>query len=529
MTARHLELLNFPEPASGWRLVSRDGVTASGGALLVEPGALARLAGEAFRDISFLLRPAHNRQVAAILSDPGASRNDRYVAWSLLENAAISANFELPFCQDTGTACIVARKGELVRTGGGDEEALASGAAMVYTTENLRLSQLLPLGMYAERNSGDNTPAQVEIYAGPGAVYDFLFIAKGGGSSNRTSLFQEAPALLDPARLVPFLVEKMKVLGTSACPPYHVVFVIGGTSPEACLKAVKLASAGCLDALPPAPPEGGGAYRDGALEAELLEAARASGIGAQFGGRHFAHDVRVFRLPRHAASLPIGLGVSCSADRAAFGRINESGIWLEELDREPGLLIPPGAEAEFAGDAGAVPVDLNRPMAEIRARLSALKPGTRLALTGRIIAARDAAHARFMRLAEEGKPLPPYLIEHPVYYAGPARQPAGRPCGSFGPTTAGRMDSYARALMSRGASLVTIAKGGRSEDFRLACAEFGGFYLGSPGGPAALLADRHIKSAEVIDYPELGMEAVRALDVKDFPAFILIGDKDGRF
>ncbi len=524
----YLELLDLPRPASGWRLVSRDGVrpfSAGGRELLeVSDDALALLAGEAFRDISFLLRPAHNAQVAAILADAAASPNDRYMAWCLLENAAIAADFELPFCQDTGTACVIARKGAGVLTSGGDAAALAAGAARAYATENLRLSQLLPLDMYAERNSGDNLPAQADIHAGPGLAYDFLFIAKGGGSANRTALFQEAPALLKPEALKPFLAEKLRALGTSACPPYHAVFVIGGTSPETCLEAVKLGSAGALDDMPFSPPPGGGPFRDADLEAWLAEASRGFGPGAQFGGTHFVHDVRVFRLPRHAASLPIGLGVSCSADRAALGRIDQDGVWLEELDRDPARFLTPELRAEFSGRGSAVPVNLDRPMAEVRAQLAGLKPGTRLALSGRLIAARDAAHARFMRLTEEGKPLPKYLFDHPVYYAGPARQPAGLPCGSFGPTTAGRMDAYAGALMSRGAALVTLAKGGRSEAFRSACRAHGGFYLGSPGGPAALIA-RHIKSAKVIDYPDLGMEAVRELEVADMPAFLLMDDK----
>lgn len=530
---KYAELFQLAKPAAKFRLVSKEGVVVSrdGGReiLEVEPAALTRLAREAIKDVSFLLRRAHNEQVAKIFSDPEASENDRFVAFCLLDNAAISANFELPFCQDTGTATIAAKKGEQVWTRCDDEEALARGVWEAYTQENLRYSQTLALDMYKEKNSGDNLPAQIDIYARPGMAYEFLFVAKGGGSANKTMLYQETKATLNPEKLKPFLAEKMKSLGTAACPPYHIAFVIGGTSAEMCLKTVKLASAGYLDGLPDTPGDTGRAFRDKALEAELLEASRELGYGAQFGGRYFAHDVRVVRLPRHGASAPIGMGVSCSADRNVLARIDRDGLWLEELDRNPGELIPKEARAKYNSCSSCVSVDLNKPMAEIQAQLSRHPIGTRLALNGRIVVARDLAHAKFKELLDAGKPLPEYLLRHPVYYAGPAKTPEGKPSGSFGPTTAGRMDSYVDLLQSRGASLVMIAKGNRSQAVTDACRKYGGFYLGSPGGPAALLADRNIRKVEVLDYPELGMEAVWAIDVEDFPAFILVNDKGGDF
>lgn len=530
---KYTELFQLEKPKAKFRLVSKDGVkvTAAGGreTLEVAPEALTRLAREALRDISFLLRRAHNEQVAAIFADPEASENDKFVAYCMLENAAISANFELPFCQDTGTATIVAKKGEQVRTGCDDEEALSRGVWEAYTQENLRYSQTLAVDMYREKNSGDNLPAQIDIYAKPGLAYDFLFVAKGGGSANKTMLFQETKATLAPDKLKPFLVEKMKSLGTAACPPYHIAFVIGGTSAEMCLKTVKLASTGYLDTLPDSPGETGRAFRDKALEAELLEASRHIGFGAQFGGKYFAHDVRVVRLPRHGASAPIGLGVSCSADRNALARIDKDGLWLEELDREPGDLIPKEIRAKFSSCSSCVSIDLNKPMPEILAQLSKHPIGTRLSLNGRIVVARDLAHAKFKELLDAGKPLPDYLLKHPVYYAGPAKTPKGKPSGSFGPTTAGRMDSYVDLLQGRGASLVMIAKGNRSQAVTDACKKYGGFYLGSPGGPAALLAERNIRKVEVLDYKELGMEAVWAIDVEDFPAFILVDGRGGDF
>lgn len=530
---KYTEMFQLDKPKAKFRLVSREGVVVSrdGGReiLEVEPAALTRLAREAIKDVSFLLRRAHNEQVAKIFSDPEASENDRFVAFCMLDNAAISANFELPFCQDTGTATIVAKKGEQVWTRCDDEEALARGVWEAYTQENLRYSQTLALDMYKERNSGDNLPAQIDIYARPGMAYDFLFVTKGGGSANKTMLYQETKATLNPEKLKPFLREKMKSLGTAACPPYHIAFVIGGTSAEMCLKTVKLASTGCLDGLPDSPGDTGRAFRDKALEAELLEASRELGYGAQFGGKYFAHDIRVVRLPRHGASAPIGMGVSCSADRNVLARIDRDGLWLEELDRNPGDLIPKEARAKYNSCSSCVSVDLNKPMAEIQAQLSKHPIGTRLALNGRIVVARDLAHAKFKELLDAGKPLPEYLLKHPVYYAGPAKTPEGKPSGSFGPTTAGRMDSYVDLLQARGASLVMIAKGNRSQAVTDACGKYGGFYLGSPGGPAALLAERNILKVEVLDYPELGMEAVWAIEVEDFPAFILVDDKGGDF
>ena len=530
---KYSELFQLDKAKAKFRLVSKEGVVMSrdGGReiLEVEPGALAGLAREAIKDVSFLLRRAHNEQVARIFTDPDASENDRFVAYCLLENAAISANFELPFCQDTGTATVVAKKGEQVWTRCDDEEALSKGIWEAYTGENLRYSQTLALDMYREKNSGDNLPAQIDIYARPGMTYEFLFVTKGGGSANKTMLWQETKATLTPEKLRPFLIEKMRSLGTAACPPYHIAFVIGGTSAEMCLKTVKLASTGYLDGLPDNPGDSGRAFRDKELEGELLEASRSLGYGAQFGGKYFAHDVRVVRLPRHGASAPIGLGVSCSADRNVLARIDREGLWLEELDRDPGSLIPKEIRARFSSCSSCVGVDLNKPMAEIQAQLSKHPVGTRLSLNGRIVVARDLAHAKFKELLDSGKELPEYLKRHPVYYAGPAKTPAGKASGSFGPTTAGRMDSYTELLQSRGASLVMIAKGNRSQAVTDACKKHGGFYLGSPGGPAALLAERHIKKVEPLDYPELGMEAVWAIDVEDFPAFILVDDKGGDF
>lgn len=530
---KYTELFQLEKGKTKFRLVSKEGVVVSrdGGReiLEIEPKALANLAREAIRDISFLLRRKHNEQVAEIFRDPEASENDKFVAFCMLDNAAISAKFELPFCQDTGTATIVAKKGEQVWTRCDDEEWLSKGVWEAYTRENLRYSQTLAVDMYREKNSGNNLPAQIDIYAKPGMAYEFLFVTKGGGSANKTMLFQETKATLAPDKLKPFLVEKMRSLGTAACPPYHVAFVIGGTSAEMCLKTVKLASAGYLDGLPGDPGETGRAFRDKGLEKELLEASRELGFGAQFGGRHFAHDVRVVRLPRHGASAPVGLGVSCSADRNALARIDREGIWLEELDRNPGDLIPKEIRAKFSSCESCVSINLDRPMKEVLADLSKYKVGTRLSLTGRIVVARDLAHAKFKELLDAGKPLPEYLLRHPVYYAGPAKTPAGKPSGSFGPTTAGRMDSYVDLLQSRGASLVMIAKGNRSRAVTDACKKYGGFYLGSPGGPAAMLAEYHIKKVETLDYPELGMEAVWAIEVEDFPAFVLIDDKGGDF
>ncbi len=530
---KYSELFQLTAPKAEFRLLFKEGVKVIKAGdreiLEVAPEALVLLAREAVKEVSFLLRRAHNEQVAAIFSDPEASGNDKFIAFCLLDNAAISAHFELPFCQDTGTATVVAKKGEQVWTRSNDEALLSEGIRETYTGENLRYSQTLALDMYREKNSGDNLPAQVDIYSRPGLAYDFLFVTKGGGSANKTMLYQETKATLTPEKLKPFLIEKMNSLGTAACPPYHIAFVVGGTSAEMCLKTVKLASTGYLDGLPADPGGTGRAFRDKQLEAELLAASRKPGYGAQFGGKYFAHDVKVVRLPRHGASVPIGMGVSCSADRNILARIDARGVWLEELDRDPGSLIPSNIRARFSACVNCVSVDLNTSMKEIQAQLSTHPVGTRVALTGRIVVARDLAHARFKELLDAGKPLPEYLKNHPVYYAGPAKQPKGKPSGAFGPTTAGRMDSYVALLQSRGASLVMIAKGNRSRAVTDACKKYGGFYLGSPGGPAALLAERHIKKVEPLDYPELGMEAVWAIEVQDFPAFILTDDKGGDF
>ena len=513
-----------------YRLLTKDGISVARfedrEILKVDPDALTYLANQAMRDVSFMLRREHNELVAAILSDPEASMNDKGVAVALLRNAEVSARFELPLCQDTGTATIVGKKGEQVWTGEKDEEYLSWGVYKTYTEENLRYSQTVPLDMYREINSGTNLPAQIDIYATTGSEYRFLFIAKGGGSANKTYLFQETKALLNPTSLEKFLTDKMKTLGTAACPPYHLAFVIGGTSAEACLKTVKLASARYLDSLPTGGNEHGRAFRDLELEKRILEEARRLGIGAQFGGRYFAHDVRIIRLPRHGASCPVGMGVSCSADRNIRAKINRDGIWLEELDRDPGSLIP---EIYRGKHDHGVRIDLNRPTKDILADLTKYPVATPLLLTGTIIVGRDIAHARFKEIIDRGEPVPEYLLKHPIYYAGPAKTPAGKPSGSFGPTTAGRMDSYVELLQSRGASLIMIAKGNRSRQVTEACMKYGGFYLGSIGGPAALLAEENIKNVECIDFPELGMEAVWKIEVVDFPAFILVDDKGNDF
>jgi fumarate hydratase class I len=495
--------------------------------LVVDPKALTLLAHEAMRDVSFLLRPKHQQQVAAILKDPEASPNDRFMATTLLRNAAVSSKFELPFCQDTGTATIVAWKGQRVWTGGDDAAALSKGIWKTYTEENLRYSQTAALSMYEEVNTGNNLPAQIDIYATPGAEYKFLFVAKGGGSANKSYLFQETKALLNPESLEAFLVEKMKSLGTAACPPYHIAIVVGGTSAEACLKTVKLASTGYYDDLPTSGDRSGRAFRDPELEGRLLERAQKLGFGAQFGGKYFAHDVRVVRLPRHGASCPVGLGVSCSADRNVLAKIDGKGIWLEELERHPEALLPVHTGAKE--HKGLVKIDLNRPMREILAELSKHPVATPLALTGRLVVARDIAHAKLKERLDAGNDLPQYFKDHPVYYAGPAKTPKGKPSGSFGPTTAGRMDSYVDLFQAKGGSMVMIAKGNRSPKVTEACKKHGGFYLGSPGGPAALLAEENIKKVDVLEYPELGMEAIWAIDVVDFPAFILVDDKGNDF
>lgn len=496
--------------------------------LVVQPEALRLLARTAFHDVSYYLRPEHQEQVAKILQDPEASENDRFVALTFLRNAEISSLGKLPFCQDTGTAIVFGKKGQNVYTGGGDEEALSHGIFDTYTQEFLRYSQNAPLDMYKEVNTGTNLPAQIDLLAVDGDEYNFLCIAKGGGSANKTFLYQETKALITPERLLPFLVEKMRSLGTAACPPYHIAFVIGGTSAEMNLKTVKLASTKYYDSLPTTGNEYGRAFRDVELETQLLEEAYKIGFGAQFGGKYFAHDIRVIRLPRHGASCPVGMGVSCSADRNIKAKINKQGIWIESLETNPGRWIPEELRTtEMEGQV--VQIDLNRPMEEIRKELSKYPVSTRLSLTGTIIVGRDIAHAKLKERIDRGEGLPDYVKQHPIYYAGPSKTPEGMPSGSFGPTTAGRMDSYVRLFQEHGGSMVMIAKGNRSKEVTDACKEFGGFYLGSIGGPAAVLAKESIKKVECVEYSELGMEAIWKIEVVDFPAFILVDDKGNDF
>ncbi|KGO01198.1 fumarate hydratase [Porphyromonas sp. COT-290 OH3588] len=495
--------------------------------LRVDPEALRLLSRTAFHDVSFYLRPEHQEQVAKILRDPEASDNDKFVALTFLRNAEVSAKGQLPFCQDTGTAILLGKKGQQVFTGGHDEEYLSHGVYDAYTENNLRYSQNVPLDMYKEINTGCNLPAQIDLMAVDGMEYQFLCIAKGGGSANKTYLYQETKALLNPQTLVKFLVEKMSSLGTAACPPYHIAFVIGGTSAETNLKTVKLASAKYYDELPTEGNEGGQAFRDIALEQEVLAEAHRLGLGAQFGGKYFAHDVRIIRLPRHGASCPVGMGVSCSADRNIKAKINRDGIWIEKLETNPGRLIP--EELRAAGEGNVVKIDLNRPMPEILAELSKYPVSTRLSLNGTIIVGRDIAHAKLKERIDRGEGLPQYIKDHPIYYAGPAKTPAGMPSGSFGPTTAGRMDSYVDLFQSHGGSMLMIAKGNRSKQVTDACHKYGGFYLGSVGGPAAILAQDSIKKVECLEYPELGMEAIWKIEVENFPAFILVDDKGNDF
>lgn len=495
--------------------------------LKVEPEALTAMSHAAFRDVNFLLRRAHNEKVAKILHDPEASDNDKYVALTMLRNAEVAAKGKLPFCQDTGTAIIHGEKGQQVWTGFCDEEALSKGVYKTYTEENLRYSQNAPLSMYKEVNTRCNLPAQIDIEASEGMEYKFLCVVKGGGSANKTYFYQETKALLNPATLIPFMIEKMKSLGTAACPPYHIAFVIGGTSAEKNLLTVKLASTKYYDSLPTTGDETGRAFRDIELEKQILEEAHKVGLGAQFGGKYFAHDVRIVRLPRHGASCPVGLGVSCSADRNIKCKINADGIWIEKLDDNPGELIP--EELRKAGEGNAVKVDLNRPMPEVLEQLSQYPVATRLSLSGTIIVARDIAHARLKERLDNGEDLPEYIKNHPVLYAGPAKTPAGMACGSMGPTTANRMDPYVDLFQSHGGSMVMIAKGNRTQIVTDACKKHGGFYLGSIGGPAAILAENNIKHIECLEYPELGMEAIWKAEVEDFPAFILVDDKGNDF
>ncbi|MBD0846991.1 class I fumarate hydratase FumA [Pectobacterium versatile] len=495
--------------------------------LKIEPAALTLLAQQAFHDASFMLRPAHQQQVADILHDPEASENDKYVALQFLRNSEISAKGILPTCQDTGTAIIVGKKGQNVWTGGNDAEALSKGVYNTFIEDNLRYSQNAALDMYQEVNTGTNLPAQIDLYSTEGEDYKFLFVTKGGGSANKTYLYQETKALLTPGKLKSFLIEKMRSLGTAACPPYHIAFVIGGTSAETTLKTVKLASTKYYDELPTEGNEHGQAFRDVALEQEILEAARDLGLGAQFGGKYFAHDVRIIRLPRHGASCPVGMGVSCSADRNIKGKINRKGVWLEQLEQNPGKYIP--EHLRETGEGDAVKIDLNRPMAEILKTLSQYPVSTRLSLTGTIIVGRDIAHAKLKERLDNGEGLPQYIKDHPIYYAGPAKTPEGYPSGSLGPTTAGRMDSYVDLLQANGGSMIMLAKGNRSQQVTDACHKHGGFYLGSIGGPAAILAQNSIKSLTCVEYPELGMEAIWKIEVEDFPAFILVDDKGNDF
>jgi fumarate hydratase class I len=515
--------------ATAYDAISRDHVAAGAcegrPVLKVAPAGLTLLAERAFHDVAFFLRPSHLEQVAAILQDPESSANDRTVALELLKNAVISADGVLPMCQDTGTAIINAKKGQGVLTEGRDEEALSRGVFNAYTKNHFRYSQNAPLTMYEEKNTGTNLPAQIDITAVDGDAYRFLFIAKGGGSANKTYLFQETKAVLNPAALEKFLIGKMKAIGTAACPPYHLAVVVGGTSAELVLKTVKLASARYLDQLPAEGGPGGHAFRDLELEARLLEASRKIGLGAQFGGKYFCLDVRVVRLPRHGASCPIGLGLSCNADRNIKARIDRGGIFLERLEKDPAKYLPRPA----ATDVPAVPVDLNRQMSEIRATLSRYPVGTLLSLNGPIIVARDIAHARLKEKVDKGEDLPAYFRDHIIYYAGPAKTPPGYPSGSFGPTTAGRMDDYVPIFQKMGGSLVMLAKGNRSKSVTESCHANGGFYLGSIGGAAARLAKDCIVDQEVVAYPELGMEAIYKITVKDFPAFIIVDDKGNDF
>ncbi|MBD5781707.1 fumarate hydratase [Pelagicoccus sp. NFK12] len=495
--------------------------------LKVEPEALTYLAKTAIRDVSFMLRPAHLKQVAAILEDPESSENDKHVALTLLRNAEVSAQGVLPFCQDTGTAIVMGKKGQQVWTGGNDEEALSKGIYETYAKENLRYSQTAPLSMYEEKNTGTNLPAQIDLYATEGAEYKFQFLCKGGGSANKTYLFQETKALLNPERLEAFLVEKMMSLGTAACPPYHLCFVIGGTSAEANLKYVKLASTKYLDKMPTSGNALGRGFRDIELEEKILERAKECGIGAQFGGKYFALDVRIIRLPRHGASCPVGIGVSCSADRNIKAKINKDGLWVEQLEGDPARFIPDAFKNK--AEAKVIELDLNRPMKEILAELTQYPVQTRLSLKGTIIVARDIAHAKLKERLDRGEGLPQYVKDHPIYYAGPAKTPKGLPSGSFGPTTAGRMDSYVEQFQAAGGSMIMLAKGNRSQQVTDACAKHGGFYLGSIGGPAAILAKESIKKVELVEYEELGMEAIWKIEVENFPAFILVDDKGNDF
>ena len=522
------EILPLGDDSTPYRLFQKDGVATfeAGGHrfLRVEPEVLTRVTATAIREISHLLRPGHLAQLRAILDDTSASDNDRFVALELLKNANIAAGFILPGCQDTGTAIVMGKKGQYVFTGGGDEEAIARGIYDTYQTSNLRYSQLAPLSMFEEKNTGNNLPAQIEIYATDDDEYHLLYLTKGGGSANKSILFQETKALLNEKSLTAFFEKNLKTLGTAACPPYHLAVVIGGTSAEHTLKTAKLASARYLDTLPREGNALGRAFRDVEWEQKILAIAQKSGIGAQFGGKYFCHDVRVIRLPRHGASCPVAMAVSCSADRQSLAKITRDGVFLEQLETDPAKYLP---DVEIPG--AAVPIDLSRPMSEIRATLSKHPVKTRLSLTGPLVVARDIAHAKIKERLDAGGGMPQYLRDHAVYYAGPAKTPAGYASGSFGPTTAGRMDAYVDEFQRAGGSLVMLAKGNRSPQVTSACKAHGGFYLGSIGGPAAVLAQNTIKKVEVLEYAELGMEAVWKIDVVDFPAFVVVDDKGNDF
>jgi fumarate hydratase, class I len=526
------ELLPLGHDDTTYRKIAGGGMettSAFGRTLLnVDPEALTLLSRTAMRDIAHLLRPSHLRQLRAILDDPEASPNDRYVARDLLQNANIAAGGVLPMCQDTGTAIVMGKRGQQVLTDGRDEEHIARGIYDAYTTLNLRYSQMAPLTMWDEKNTGSNLPAQIELYATDGDAYKFLFMAKGGGSANKSYLYQETKAVLNPGRMASFLEEKIRTIGTSACPPYHLAIVVGGTSAEYALKTAKYASARYLDTLPASGSPDGHGFRDLELEALVVDITRKIGIGAQFGGKYFCHDVRVIRLPRHGASCPVAIAVSCSADRQALAKITADGVFLEQLETDPAQYLPDPAAVTSDG-AEVVAIDLSRPMAEIRAELSKYPVKTRLALTGPMVVARDIAHAKIAERLDAGEPMPSYMRDHPVYYAGPAKTPAGYASGSFGPTTAGRMDSYVERFQSAGGSFVMLAKGNRSTGVTEACKRHGGFYLGSIGGAAARLAQDCITKVEVLEYPELGMEAVWKIEVRDFPAFIIVDDKGNDF
>ena len=528
----YTELLPLGADDTEYRLVTTDGVstfdTPEGTFLKVEPEAIRRLTTEAMRDIAHFLRSGHLQQLRNILDDPEASDNDRFVALDLLKNAAIAAGGVLPMCQDTGTAIVKGKKGQFVFTGGGDEEAIAHGIYDTYQTSNLRYSQMAPLDMYTESNTGTNLPAEIKISAIDGDVYKFLFMAKGGGSANKSYLYQETKALLNEATLLPWLFDKMQSLGTSACPPYHLAIVIGGTSAEFAVETAKLASTRYLDSLPTTGSPTGHAFRDLDLEQQVLNLSQSTGIGAQFGGKYFCHDVRIIRLPRHGASCPVAIAVSCSADRQALGKITKDGVFLEQLERDPARFLPEVGD-EHLGNAETVHIDLDRPMADILAELSQYPVTTRVMLTGPMVVARDIAHAKIKELLDAGKPMPQYLRNHAVYYAGPAKTPEGYASGSFGPTTAGRMDSYVEQFQAAGGSMIMLAKGNRSRQVTDSCAAHGGFYLGSIGGPAARLALDNIRKVDVLEYPEFGMEAVWKIEVENFPAFIVVDDKGNDF